>query len=73
MKQNLLRTVVAAGLAFALGGCAKPRVIQAITGRQDTMKFLYVEGNDQGIVRCKVGPDGALSQCQAVAVALEED
>jgi phosphoribosylformylglycinamidine (FGAM) synthase-like amidotransferase family enzyme len=73
MNQNLLRTVVAAGLAFALVGCAKPRVIQAITGRQDQMKFLYVEGNDQGIVRCKVNPDGSLTQCANVSVALEED
>ncbi len=73
MNTNLSKVAVAAGLAFALAGCAKPRVVQAITGRQDHLKFLYVEGSEQGIVRCKVGPDGALSACQAVSVALEED
>lgn len=72
-KLDIIRAAVVVTVASALVGCARPRVVTAITGRGDQMKFLYVEGNEQGLVRCKVAPDGALSGCQNVAVALEED
>ena len=61
-----------AGLAAVLGGCASPRVVTAITSSRDQIKFLYVEGSDQGVIKCSVGADGALSQCRRIAVSLED-
>jgi hypothetical protein len=62
------------GLALAaLGGCAaSPRVVTAITSSRDQVKFLYVEGSDQGVIKCKVGGDGSLGQCRQMAVTFED-
>jgi hypothetical protein len=60
-------------LLTALAGCASsPRVVTAITSSRDQMKFLYFEGSDQGVIKCKVASDGALSDCRQMAVAFED-
>lgn len=60
------------GLAL-MGGCASsPRVVTAITSSRDQVKFLYVEGNDQGVIKCKVGGDGALGQCRQMTVTYQD-
>jgi hypothetical protein len=59
--------------ALAAGGCAAPaKVIKAITSNTDQIKFLYEQGNSQGIIKCTVGAAGALSQCREMAVVLAE-
>jgi hypothetical protein len=60
------------GLASMIGGCASPRVVTAVTSSRDQIKFLYVEGNDQGVIKCNVAGDGALSSCRRMAVSLED-
>ncbi|MFT3765718.1 MAG: hypothetical protein QM820_09405 [Minicystis sp.] len=76
MGRTLDRIAIAAILAaigIAAGGCAPPaKVVTAITNSREQVKFLYVQGESQGIVKCAVGPSGALSQCREMAVALEE-
>lgn len=80
MNGRFKQTVRAAAvtLALALGplgasGCAAPaKVITAITNNNDQIKFLYVQGNSQGIIKCTVGAAGALSQCREMAVVLAE-
>ena len=32
-------------------GCASPRVVTAITSSRDQVKFLYIEGGDQGVIK----------------------
>lgn len=57
----------------AMGGCASnARVVTAITSSRDQVKFLYVEGSDQGVIKCKVGADGSLAQCRQMAVTFED-
>ena len=60
------------GLASMIGGCASPRVVTAVTSSRDQIKFLYVEGSDQGVIKCSVAGDGALSGCRRMAVSLED-
>ena len=58
---------------FALAGCTKqPRVVTAITYSRDQIKFLYAEGAEQGVIKCKMNPGGALSECRPISVSLEE-
>jgi hypothetical protein len=71
----MLKTTMGAALAGALAvsGCAAPaKVITAITSNTDQIKFLYVQGTGQGIIKCAIGPAGALSQCREMAVVLAE-
>ena len=76
MRRLLLSTTRAAligGALLALGGCAaQAKVITAITSNNDQIKFLYVQGGSQGIIKCGVATDGALSKCRDMAVVLEE-
>ena len=76
MNGTLKQTVRAAAVILAVlagGGCAAPaKVITAITNNNDQIKFLYVQGNSQGIIKCTVGAAGALSQCREMAVVLAE-
>lgn len=76
MKGTLRQTVCVAAVALAAltaGGCAAPaKVITAITSNNDQIKFLYVQGAGQGIIKCAIGPAGALSQCREMAVVLAE-
>lgn len=58
---------------LALAGCAAPaKSITAITGSQAQLKFLYVQGDKQGIIKCAIGPEGALSNCREMSVILDK-
>jgi hypothetical protein len=60
-------------LALTCSGCtAHAKWITAITSSNDQIKFLYVQGNSQGIIKCAIGPAGALSQCREMAVVLAD-
>jgi hypothetical protein len=76
MNRRLRQAMCAAAVTIAaltVGGCAAPaKVITAITNNTDQIKFLYVQGNSQGIIKCSVGPAGALSQCREMAVVLAD-
>ena len=69
------RRVGAAAVAVAIGaclaGCAGPRIVRGITSRGDEVKFLYYQGADTGVIKCKMNPDGALADCKPMAVELE--
>ena len=73
-KQTVRATAVTLALTLlGAGGCAAPaKVITAITNNNEQIKFLYVQGNSQGIIKCTVGAAGALSQCREMAVVLAE-
>jgi hypothetical protein len=73
-KQTMRAAAVTlAMLAASATGCAAPaKVIKAITNNNDQIKFLYVQGNSQGIIKCTVGAAGALSQCREMAVVLAD-
>jgi hypothetical protein len=45
---------------------------RGITARGDEIKFLYYEGGDTGVIKCKIAADGALSDCHPMTVKLEE-
>lgn len=80
MKCRFKQMVRTAAMALAVlaafagaGGCAAPaKVITAITNNNDQIKFLYSQGNTQGIIKCTVGAAGALSGCREMAVVLAE-
>jgi hypothetical protein len=58
-------------LALATG-CGSPRVVRGITSRGGEVKFLYQQGDETGVIKCQMAPDGALSQCKPMTVKLEE-
>jgi hypothetical protein len=68
MRRNLdlaVRAALIGGAVLALAGCgAQAKVITAITSNNDQIKFLYVQGGSQGIIKCGVAGDGALSKCR---------
>jgi hypothetical protein len=64
-------TLVIALLALGTG-CGAPRVVRGITSRGNEIKFLYQQGSETGVIKCHMGPDGALSQCKPMNVQLEE-
>ncbi|MFN7134100.1 MAG: hypothetical protein ACK4N5_18625, partial [Myxococcales bacterium] len=55
-----------AGTLVTLSGCAGPKVISAMTSRNDRIKFVYFQnrffGGQQGLIECKTGQDGTLSE-----------
>lgn len=53
-------------------GCSSARVCRGITSRADEVKFLYYEGGDTGVIKCRMAGDGALSDCHPMTVSLEE-
>jgi hypothetical protein len=68
-----MKVALLVGSALGLAGCApQAKIITAITSSNDQIKFLYVQGGGQGIVKCAVAPDGALGKCRDMAVVLEE-
>ena len=70
--KGLCRAAIFAGVALSLGGCAaRAKVITGITSANDQIKFLYVQGQHQGLVKCTVGAEGALSKCHEMVVVLE--
>ena len=68
------RRVGVAAFAATIGclaGCAGPRIVRGVTSRGDEVKFLYYQGADTGVIKCKMGSDGALSDCKPMTVELE--
>lgn len=61
-----------ASLALSSAACASPRVISGITSSRDQIKFLYQEGSSQGVLKCKVAPDAALTDCHQMAVIIQD-
>ena len=64
-------------VSTAATGCTYPRVVRGITSRGDSVKFLYQQNKflgstEQGVIRCKVGAEGALSDCRNMTVTLED-
>ena len=70
MKSFLLLVVLLA-VATAATGCGSPRLVRGITSRADEVKFLYYEGGDTGVVKCRVNGDGTLTECRPMTVSLE--
>ena len=63
---------VAAILAVVTGCAANPKYIAGSTGRDGTIKFLYVQPSGvQGVISCNRAEDGKLSDCRKVKVVLE--
>lgn len=63
-------------MVLLLGGVAcapPPKVVTKITSARDQMKFLVVQGHRQSVVKCQVGPDGALSGCKQMTVILQDE
>jgi hypothetical protein len=58
--------------ALASFGCSSPRVVRGITSRADEVKFLYFEGGDTGVIKCRMAADGALAGCHPMTVSLED-
>jgi hypothetical protein len=57
--------------AAASTGCGSPRLVRGITSRADHVKFLYYEGGDTGVVKCRLDGDGTLTECRPMTVSLE--
>ena len=74
MKVYLQAGLIAiTAMSVLAGGCGNyPRVVVSMDGRVDRMKLLYQEGSSFGVIRCHVGVDGALSDCQNLPVNLHE-
>lgn len=53
-------------------GCSSPRIVRGITSRADEVKFLYYEGGDTGVIKCRLGPDGVMAECRPMTVTLED-
>ncbi len=49
-------------VSFA-SGCVTPRYVTGITSRGGDVKFLYRTGAQTGVIECKAGADGTLSEC----------
>ena len=58
--------------AIGSAGCSSPRIVRGITSRADEVKFLYYEGGDSGVIRCRLGADGVMSNCQPMTLVLED-
>lgn len=72
MRTRTLLAALLMATALTSVGCASPRIVRGITSRGDTMKFLYQQGNDTGVIRCRLGTDGALSECRRLTVVVED-
>lgn len=70
MKRSFVLGALLAAAA-ASTGCGSPRIVRGITSRADQVKFLYYQGGDTGVVKCRINPDGTLADCRPMAVSLE--
>jgi hypothetical protein len=70
MKRSFVLALLLAATAVSTG-CGSPRIVRGITSRADHVKFLYYEGGDTGVVRCRINPDGTLAECRPMTVSLE--
>lgn len=52
--------------------CAGPRLIINSTGKQGVVKFVWDDDDEQGLVKCDVAQNGALSNCRNIKVELKE-
>ena len=75
-KTRGLITLAGLTVACLISGCAGPRAVVNITSRGDQVKLVYYQqkfmGYDQGIVQCKAGGDGNLSECKKLKVNFKE-
>jgi hypothetical protein len=71
LSQRVGLVALALGLGGLVAGCAAPRLCRGVTSRGDEVKFLYYEGGNTGVIKCKMGPDGALADCHPMTVELE--
>jgi hypothetical protein len=70
-SQRVALIASAISLGYVGLGCAAPRICRGITSRGDEVKFLYYEGGDTGVIKCRMAPDGALADCHPMTVELE--
>lgn len=78
--QRFLRRASALGLVMTVmmlaQGCAGPRYINSSTGRANTAKFTYIQQKflsyEQGILKCEVAANGALTNCKEMKIVFEE-
>lgn len=56
-----------------IAGCAPPdpKYVAASTGRPGEIKFLYVDQNGRGIIKCARAEDGTLSGCRKMDIVLK--
>ncbi len=59
-------------LLSVLSACAGPRLIVGSTGRQGVVKFIWDDDDEQGLIKCDVAQNGALSNCRNIKVELKE-
>lgn len=71
LSQRIGLAVLALSLLGSVAGCAAPRLCRGITSRGDEVKFLYYEGGNTGVIKCKMAPDGSLADCHPMTVELE--
>jgi hypothetical protein len=71
LGQRVVLMGAAIGFGYLAIGCAAPRICRGITSRGDEVKFLYYEGGDTGVIKCRMAPDGALADCHPMTVELE--
>jgi hypothetical protein len=71
LKVGVALVATAASLVLFVVGCAAPRICRGITSRGDEVKFLYYEGGNTGVIKCRMAPDGALADCHPMTVELE--
>ncbi len=72
LPRRLVAIASLAALVAATGCTPPPKLVVQITNARDQIKFLYVQGNGQGVMKCQVAPDGALNQCRDIAVAIDD-
>ena len=72
MNKTFARVWPLAIVALGLVGCSSPRLVRGITSRADQVKFLYYEGGATGVIKCRLGADGVMSQCVPMNVELED-
>lgn len=55
-----------------LAGCVpNPKYVAASTGRVGEIKFLYVDNDGRGIIKCNRAEDGSLSGCRKMQIVLK--
>lgn len=72
MNARKFGLIVLAMMGFASTGCASARLCRGITSRADEVKFLYYEGGDTGVIKCRLVEGGSLADCHPMKVALED-
>jgi hypothetical protein len=71
MKRWLYGPAVLVALVGGVACAPPPKVVTQITSSRDQIKFLVRQGRSQQVVKCKVGGDGALSECKTMQIVLK--